>query len=111
MRVPNLLRVFQVPICAHARVPNDFGPPTSACVSAALFSHLAQLRGKQEIRATSASLGSKNKKAFCLELTVRSAILSHVHSHVYIYACVCIVYVCHAQEHVVRSLVNGILPY
>ena len=30
-------------------------------------------------------------------LTIRSAILSHVHSHVYA------VYVCHAQEHVARS--------
>ena len=29
------------------------------CVSAALFSHLAQLRGKQEIRATSASHGQQ----------------------------------------------------
>ena len=32
------------------------------CVSAALFSHLAQLRGKQEIRATSASPGQQKQK-------------------------------------------------
>ena len=60
----------------------------SVCVSATLFSHLAQLRGKQEIRATSASHGQQNEKGKCFvrkleryELTVRnirSAILSHV---------------------------------
>ena len=33
------------------------------CVSAALFSHLAQLRSKQEIRVTSASLGQQKIKS------------------------------------------------
>ena len=32
------------------------------CVSGTLFSHLAQLRGKQEIRATSASHGQQKEK-------------------------------------------------
>ena len=54
------------------------------CVSAALFSHLAQLRGKQEIGALATVAA---KKVFCfvrkLErflLYITSAILSRVHS-------------------------------
>ena len=51
---------------AHAQRGLQYLVCVSVCVSAALFSHLAQLRGKQEIRKR--HMGSKNKKAFCLKM-------------------------------------------
>ena len=61
------------------------------CVSAALFSHSRNYAANKRYERVQRHMGSKTKKAFRkLErylLTIWSAILSHVHSHVYTHAC------------------------
>ena len=76
------------------------------CVSAPLYSRTSRnYAANKKYERLQRHLGSKNKKAFCLRKLERYLLTIRIGHFVAralscLYACVCIVYVCHAQEHV-----------